>query len=299
MASGDILLYVLNGLYYATILYLVSLGLSLSFGVLNLLNMSHASFLGLGAYIAASTATIALGYLDSAWVSMAVILFVTPGITVIIAAVFERTVFAPLFDIDDTYQLLATFGLVLMLEDAMQFIWGSSPISVSGPLELFGQVSIFGSTYPVYNLFVISLFVVTAIIPFLLFNRTKLGKIAQAMAEDEEMVEALGLNVTRVRLVVFSVATGSAGLAGALMMPLASATPGLSIEYILLAFAVVVIGGLGSLRGAIVGSLLIGLIRSFGIAYFPQIELAIVFVIMAAIIFVKPEGLYGGSGVLK
>ncbi|EMA07993.1 MULTISPECIES: branched-chain amino acid ABC transporter permease [Haloferax] len=299
MAAGDILLYVFNGLYYAAILYLVSLGLSLTFGVMNLMNMSHAAFLGLGAYVAASLSKMAVGIVDSPVVPFLVMLVAAPAIIIVLAAVLERTVFSPLFEIDETYQLLGTFGVVLMLEDAMQFVWGSSPLSISGPLELLGRVPMFGNTYPVYNLLVIGIFGLAAVIPFLLFKRTKLGKIAQAIAEDEEMVEALGVDVSRVRLVVFSVATGFAGLGGALLMPLASATPGLSVEYILLAFAVVVIGGLGSLRGAIVGSILIGLIRSFGIAYIPELELAIVFLIMAGIILVKPEGLYGGKGVLE
>lgn len=299
MAIGEIINLVLNGLFYAAFLYMVSLGLSLVFGVLNLVNLQHASFLGLGAYVGASVSTLALTTFDSVIAPLVVILAVTPLIGVIIAIAMEKTVIAILYEIKEEYQMLATFGLLLMFEDIFTMIWGSNPVSNSTPVDALGSISIFGVQYPVYYLFVIGMFGITAYAPFVLFRRTKLGHIARAMAEDEEMVRMIGINTDRVRLIIFAVAAGLAALGGALLVPSSSAVPGLSVNYVVLAFAVTVIGGLGSLRGAIAGSLIIGLVRSFGIVYVPSVEMVIVFLIMIAMILVKPEGLFGGQGVIE
>lgn len=293
---SNVPLYVVNGLYYAAIVFLVSIGLSFTFGLLNLLNMAHASFMGIGAFVAASLATVA--FAQSSIAPFVIIVLVTPIIVGVIAVVFDRTIFRPLYEVDEEYQLLATFGLLLMLEDAMKVVWGTDPIRLSGPLESLGQVAFLGETYSLYYVFIIAMFVVTAIAPFVLFNRTQLGIIAQALSEEEEMVQALGINTNYVKLILLGVSAGLAGLGGALLVPVSAATTGMALDYVLLAFAVIVIGGLGSVRGAIVASLLIGLIRAFGIAFIPSLELALVFLLMALFITVKPEGLYGEEGVV-
>lgn len=299
MTAGEIINLVLNGLFYASFLYMVSLGLSLVFGVLNLVNLQHASFLGLGAYVGASVSTLALNSFDSIITPFIVILAVTPLIGIIVAIAMEKTVIDILYDISEEYQMLATFGLLLMFEDVFTMIWGTNPVSNSTPVDALGSITFLGVQYPVYYLIVISVFAITAYAPFVLFRRTKLGHIARAVAEDEEMVRMIGINTERVRLLIFALAAGLATLGGALLVPSASAVPGLSVNYVVLAFAVTVIGGLGSLRGAIAGSLLIGIVRSFGIVYIPSVELVVVYLIMIAMILIKPEGLFGGQGVIE
>lgn len=288
---------VLNGLYYASILYMVAMGITLVFNVLNLVNMAHAGFLALGAYLTVSFLSFGMLTQWGVVAALLVILIVVPAVVALIGVALDFTLFDPLYELEDTYQVLATFGLILILFDLIKVIWGAYPRNISGelnPLSMLGDIHLLGFTYPLYNLLIIFMFGITAILPLALFRWTKLGKISLAMAEDEKMLQTLGIKVRRIRLIVFGATAGFAGLGGALLIPFASATPELASSYIILSFVVVVIGGLGSLPGAIVASILIGVTRSVGISYFPQIELAIVYLVMAAVIILKPEGLFGG-----
>lgn len=302
MVLDSVMAHTFNGLYFAALLFFASVGLTLVFGVLNLLNMAHAAFFGLGAYVAVWT----LNNLGDITTSMILLLLslvlVIPVVIFVLSAALDRTVFAPLYGIEPVYQLLATFGVILMLDDVIKFIWGASPISVDGavnPSRQMGTVELLGASISAYRSFVILMFVVVAIGLYLMFLKTKLGKISQAMSEDYEMVQMLGINVGRVRLLIFSISIALAALGGALFVPFAVAAPAVTLEYVLLSFAVIVIGGLGSLKGVVVAALVIGLVRSFGIAYFPAIELAVVFALMAIVIIFKPRGLFGHEGVVE
>lgn len=300
LSIGTAVPLILNGLYFAAILYFVGLGLSLVFGVLNFVNLFHGAFLGIGAYVAASIVNDLIP-LGSGYTAFLAILIIAPLLVLIFGLVMERVFYRVVYNLDEEYQLLVTFGLVLMVEDPIQWIWGARPISLQSainPYITFGQVDLVGATYPIFNLLAIGLFVVGAYLPFLLFRRTKLGKIARAVSEDKEMAEALGINIDVIEVVVFGFAVFLAAVGGALLIPSASANATLALQYVILAFAVVVIGGLGSLKGAIAAALLIGMIRSFGVAFFPTFEPAIVFFTMAAVIVIMPEGLFGGEGVL-
>lgn len=291
---------ILNGLFFAAILYFVGLGLSLVFGVLNFVNLFHGAFLGIGAYVAANLVNDLLP-LGSGLTAFFAILIIAPLIVLVFGLLMERTFYRVVYDLDEEYQLLITFGLVLMVEDPIQWIWGARPISLQStinPYLTFGQVEILGATYPTFNLIAIILFALGAYLPFVLFRRTKLGKIARAVAEDKEMAEALGINISVIEVVVFGFAVLLAGFGGALLIPSASANATLALQYVVLAFAVVVIGGLGSIKGAIGAALLIGMIRSFGVAFIPTFEPAIVFLTMAGVIVILPQGLFGGEGVL-
>lgn len=302
MVLGSLIGNVFNGLYFAALLFFASVGLTLVFGVLNLLNMAHAAFYGLGAYVAVWT----LNYFSEVTTSMIVLLLLIviaiPVVVFVLSAVLDKTLFAPLYEIEPVYQLLATFGVILMLDDIIKFIWGASSIgvaSVANPSRQMGVISVLGMSFSAYRSFVILMFVLCAVGLYFMFVKTKLGKVSQAMSEDYEMVEMLGINVNRVRVLIFSISIAIAALGGALFVPFAVATPAVTLEYVLLSFAVIVIGGLGSLKGVVVAALLIGLVRSFGIAYFPAIELAIVFALMAVVIIFKPEGLFGHEGVVE
>jgi branched-chain amino acid transport system permease protein len=293
---------VFDGIYFAALLFFASVGLTLVFGVLNLLNMAHAAFYGFGAYVAVWT----LNSLGEVTTSMALLLLsivvAIPFVVFVLAGVLDRTLFAPLYEVEPVYQLLATFGVILMIDDVIKFLWGASPLTVdsaANPSRQMGAIEAFGVSVSAYRSFVILMFVLCAVGLYLMFVRTKLGKISQAMSEDYEMVEMLGINVTRIRMLVFSISVSIAALGGALFVPFAVATPAVTLEYVLLSFAVIVIGGLGSLKGVVVAALLVGLVRSFSIAYFPVIELAVVFALMAVVIIFRPEGLFGHEGVVE
>lgn len=293
------LVIVLNGLFSASTLFLLGTGLSLIFGILNFLNLSHAAFLTLGAFVGSSVIQAIAGSLNVGSTALFLIFLlalvvVVPVIVSLVGLGLEVTIFRRLYDVDVTYQLLATFGLILMLEDTMRFIWGGQPISATAPSNLLGNASILGRTYPLWPLLATAITAVIAAGLYYFFEETRLGKIARAMAEDPEIVRTTGIDTRAIHLRIFVLGVALAGLGGALLLPNASVTTGASIQYVILAFAVLVIGGLGSLKGAIVASILIAMIESFLTVFVPEIALAVVFVLMAAIMLVKPTGFYGG-----
>ena len=302
MPIGTFLGIAFDGLYFAALLFFASIGLTLVFGILNLLNMAHAAFYGFGAYVAVWTLNN-VGDVTTSMIALLLLLVVAiPIVVSVLAAALDKSVFAPLYEIEPVYQLLATFGVILMLDDIIKFIWGASPITVdsaTNPSRQMGTIDLLGMSVSAYRSFVILIAVLCAVGLYLMFVKTKLGKISQAMSEDYEMVQMLGINVNRVRVLIFSISVGIAALGGALFVPFAVATPAVTLEYVLLSFAVIVIGGLGNLKGVIAASLIIGLVRSFTIAQFPWAELAIVFALMAVVIIFKPEGLFGEQGVVE
>jgi branched-chain amino acid transport system permease protein len=291
---------ILNGLFGASTLFLLGTGLSIIYGMLNFMNLAHAAFLALGAYLSASLITAAsgaiggtLGFIGTFLVFMAVLLVAVPAIVSIVGLGLEQTIFKPLYGLEDDYQLLATFGVILMMEDSMKYIWGGLPVSQSAPSDLFGSFSMAGTTYPIWPIFATLLTAVVAVTLYYFFEETRLGKITLAMAEDEEVVKVTGIDTRSVHVKVYVIGVALAALGGALFLPTASVTTGLSLEFVILAFAVLVIGGLGSLKGAIVASLLLGFLQSFGDYYVPELSLAVVFLLMAAVMLVKPTGLFG------
>ncbi len=302
MPIGTFLGIAFDGLYFAALLFFASIGLTLVFGILNLLNMAHAAFYGFGAYLAVWTLNNIGDVTTSTVVLLAILVLAIPIVVFVLSAALDKSVFAPLYDIEPVYQLLATFGVILMLDDIIKFIWGASPISVDAatdPSRQLGSIELLGSSVSAYRSFVILIAVLCAVGLYLMFVKTKLGKISQAMSEDYEMVQMLGINVNRVRVLIFSISVALAALGGALFVPFAVAAPSVTLDYVLLSFAVIVIGGLGSLKGVVVAALLIGMVRSLGIAFFPAIELAIVFALMAVVIIFRPEGFFGHRGVVE
>lgn len=290
---------VFNALFLASVLFLVGTGLSIIYGMLNFLNLAHAAFMVLGAYISATLITRITGGLSGTgnvvlFIALLVALLIAvPVIVSAIGLAMERTLFQPIYGLEDDYQLLATFGIILMMEDSMKFIWGGQPVSATTPANILGGFDLFGSTYPIWSLFAIAVTAIVAGILYYFFERTRLGKITLAMAQDDEIVDAMGINTRSVHLKVYVIGIALAGLGGALYLPNASVTTGIALEFVILAFAVLVIGGLGSLKGAIAASLLIGFLRAFGTFYIPVLELAIVFLLMAAVMLIKPTGLFG------
>jgi branched-chain amino acid transport system permease protein len=207
--------------------------------------------------------------------------------------IMEKTLIRAMYKRTLEYQLLLTFGALLLLEDLIKMIWGGQALYASAPFDLLGKVEIRGSVYPVYFLLVIAITLCVGFLIWLFMGKTRLGIMLRAISLDREMATGLGLDIGRLSTLAFVLGSGLAGLAGALVIPTTPALLGIGMEPLIFAFIVVVVGGLGSLKGALVGALLVGLTRSYGIAIFPEIELPLLFLIAGVILVAKPQGLFG------
>jgi branched-chain amino acid transport system permease protein len=212
-----------------------------------------------------------------------------------VGVVVERGLLSFVYDRDETFQLLLTFAVVLMMEDAIRMTWGTSPQSTSGLYLTYGQIRVLGATVPVYNLIVIFASLVIALLIGWLLTRTEFGRIIRAAADNREMAEALGVDMRRVYAQVFTLGTALGTLGGALVIPTTVAMSEMGIELIVEAFAVVVIGGLGSMRGAFVGALIVGVLRSIAISVYPELEMLLIYLIVIAVLVLRPRGLFGGA----
>lgn len=290
-AISDVLL---TGLFNASIIFLVSAGLQVVFGVQRIFNLACGSFYALGAYLGIEFVERAIraGLADS--------LFIMPLILAGLALFFigpiiERGMLRFIYDKDESLQLLLTFALVLIFEDIIRMSWGTYPRSTGGLMLVWGRVSIGNITFPVYYLVVIlASFAIAGLIGYVILN-TKFGKIIRATAYNKEMAQAMGVNVGFIYLQVFTLGTVLGTLGGSLVIPTTAAVTEMAIDLIVLAFAVVVIGGLGSIKGAFVGSLVVGELRAVAITTYPEFELVLIYVIVIVVLILKPEGLFGGK----
>jgi branched-chain amino acid transport system permease protein len=284
-------IHALNALLYASVMFLIAGGLSLIYGVMRIVNLAHGNLYAFGAYVAAWAAGIALvslpvglGYLCLGAGAVA---------AAALGAVLEPTLLRPLYRRAEEYQLLITFGLLLILEDLMRLIWGPYPLSVSALFEALGSLSIGESIYPAYNLAVIVVGGLAAAGLWAFVYRTQFGVVLRATSQNMRMASALGVNVNRVYVQAFTLGCFMAGLGGAIVVPQQGAVLGMGVDALILAFVVVVIGGLGSLEGALVGALMVGIVREAGITFFPEIELAVLYLMAAIVLLVRPAGLFG------
>lgn len=289
MAASFLFGQFMGGLTTAMFLFLIASGLSLVFGVMRVINFAHGSFYMLGAYLAWQ----GVQWLHPTGAGFWLAALFAAGTVGVVGAVIERLFFRSLYGREELYQLLFTYALVLILGDAAKFLWGTEQLSVSTPPVLAGSVTLFGSTQPVYSLFIIAIGPAIALGCWLLLNRTGLGRIVRAAQMDREMLDALGTNVGTVYTGMFVFASCLAGLSGALVTPIQSIVPGMDVLIIVQAFIVVVIGGMGSLWGTFWGSVIYGQVLSFGILIFPGFSLFSVFALMAVILIVRPWGLFG------
>ena len=285
---------ILNSLFYASVLFLIAAGLSLIFGVMRIVNMAHGTFYAIGAFATAWMVTRAIAY--NVPVGLAFLLIPVGALVVaLVGAVIEPTLLRPFYRRAEEYQLLVTFGLLLILEDLMRFIWGGLPLSADPIMDLFPIIRIGGLIYPAYNLVVIGIGVLAAVGLWAGIYRTRFGVMLRATSQDRRMASALGINVGLVYVSAFAIGCFMAGLGGAIIVPTQAAVLGMGVDALVLAFVVVVIGGLGSLQGALVGALIVSFVRTAGIQFFPEIELAVLYLIAAAVLLVKPTGLFGSA----
>jgi len=283
-----------NALLYASILFLIAGGLSLIYGVMRIVNLAHGTLYAIGAYMAAWL----VGKGVAAGVSPVLLLLLLPvgaAIVGLVGAVMEPTLLRPMYRRAEEYQLLVTFGLLLMLEDAIRFVWGGTPLSAAVIMESLGSLRILGARYPTYNLVIIAVGLVSALLLWAFVYRTKFGVLLRATSQDMRMASSLGVNVRKVYVQAFALGCTMAGLGGAIIVPGQAAVLGMGTDALILAFVVVVVGGLGSLLGALIGALIVGVMRTVGIMFFPEIELAVLYLIAAVVLLVRPTGLFGAQ----
>ncbi len=282
---SDFPVFFLHGLAYAGLLFLVSAGLTLVFGMMNVLNFAHAAMYMLGAYFSYTM----LQATDQFWLS----LMVCPLLLFALGALIERFLLRRVHAHGHLHELLLTFGLAYIITEVVKWGWGNYPLAVNIRGFLGDTVEIIGITYPVYRIFIFVCAILVGIVMALILYKTRLGIILRAAVNDGEMVNALGVNVPRVFTGVFAFGAALSGFAGVIAGPLLSTYPGMAHEILIDAFVVIVVGGFGSLGGAVIASLLIGELQSFGVLLFPKLSLALVYLLMAAVLIIKPSGLFG------
>lgn len=287
MELSSFVLFVLNGLTFGMVLFLIASGLSLIFGVLGVLNFAHGTFYMLGAYLAYQ----GLRVFGDFWLALAL----APLLVAVFGAGMELLLLRPVYRRPVAYQLLLTFGVILVVIDVVKMVWGMGYYSVPFPAPLAGSVTILGRGYPRYNLFIIAVGLVVAGGMWLFLQRTRYGTLVRAAASNRKMAGALGVNVPGLFTVVFAFGSWLGGLGGALASPLGSLSLDMAVRIIVEAFAVVVIGGLGSWPGAVLGSILIGQFEAFGILLIPRFHMAFIFMLMAVVLIARPRGLLGSS----
>src|SRR5262245_47572539 len=287
-----LIIQILNSLFYASVLFLIAAGLSLIFGVMRIVNMAHGTFYAVGAFATAWLVARAVAYgVPVGWAFLLIPL--GAGLVALLGVVVEPLLLRPFYRRAEEYQLLVTFGLLLILEDVIRFLWGGLPLSADAVMDVLPILRIGGLIYPAYNLVVIGIGVAAAVVLWAVIYRTKFGVMLRATSQDRRMASALGLNVGLVYVSAFAIGCFMAGLGGAIIVPTQAAVLGMGIDALVLAFVVVVIGGLGSLQGALVGALIVSFVRTAGIQFFPEIELAVLYLLAAVLLLVKLTGLFG------
>ncbi|MBI1847670.1 MAG: branched-chain amino acid ABC transporter permease [Candidatus Rokubacteria bacterium] len=286
-----LLIHLLNSLLFASVLFLTAGGLSLIYGVMRIVNLAHGNLYAFGAYV---TAWAIGGVLAGAPTPLLYLLLPAGAVAAaLLGAALEPTLLRPFYKRAEEYQLLVTFGLLMILEDLMRLLWGPYPLSASALWENSGSVTISGNPYPNYNLVVIAIGLVAAVFLWAFVYKTKFGVVLRATSQDMRMASALGIDVNRVYVQAFTLGCFMAGLGGAMIVPRDSAVLGMGVDALVLAFIVVVIGGLGSLEGALAGALIVGVVRELGITFFAEIELAVLYLIAVLVLLARPAGLFG------
>ena len=281
---GFLLTQTLNGLSFGALLFLLSSGLSLIFGAMKIVNVAHGSYYMLGAYIGLSVITRTHNFLLG--------LIVGSLIIAVIGLAMER-IFLRKFPLQDLPQMMLTMGFALVFRDLALLIWGGDPYNLPSPAFLIGSIDLHGVVFPIYRLFVILIAVIVAILLWMFNEKTLVGAKLRAAVDDYEMAGGVGVNVPLVSGLMFAMGAFLAAFGGVMGGPIFGVYPGVDFEFLPLAFVVTIVGGMGSLKGAAVGSLLVGLIDNFGKALVPELSYFTLFAPMAIVLAIKPTGLFG------
>lgn len=273
----------LNGLQLASLLFLLAVGLSVVFGLMNFINLAHGTLYMLGAYFGLSVVRATESY----WLALAL----APLGVALVGAVLHALLLRRMQDAGAMRQVLVTFGLLFVGLDAVRFVWGDYNHAIAAPAPLAGSVTVLGEAYPAYRLFVIGLGLAVLALLHLALERTRLGAVVRAGVDDRETAAALGLDVGRAFFMVFCLGCALAGLAGVVAAPVLSIYPGMDISILILTLIVVIVGGPGSLAGAAVGALLVGMVETFGQVLAPEYAGVALYGLMALVLLARPGGL--------
>ena len=290
MDLATFLIQCLNSLQYGLLLFLVASGLTLIFGIMGVINLAHGSFYMIGAYMAYALAPIVAATFGGGFFAT---LAVGAVLAVALGYVLEWAFFSFLYEREHLQQVLMTYGLILVFEEMRSLLVGDDVHGVQMPEALAGSLPL-GElmTYPVYRLFVSAVCLALALAMFLVFTRTRLGMMIRAGSTNREMVQSLGIDIKFLYRIVFAAGVALAVLAGMVASPVSSVYPGMGNQVLIICFVVVVIGGIGSIRGALLAALLIGVVDTFGKVVFPQAAGVLVYLLMALILLWKPDGLF-------
>lgn len=290
MEISTFLIQCLNALQYGLLLFLVASGLTLIFGIMGVINLAHGSFYMIGSYMAYALAPVVAATFGGGFMAALVVGLV---LTVLLGYVLEWAFFSFLYDREHLQQVLMTYGLILVFEEFRSLLVGDDVHGVDPPPWLAGSFALGDvMTYPIYRLFISGVCVAVALLLYFVFTRTRLGMMIRAGSTNREMVQSLGIDIKFLYRVVFAAGVALAALAGMVAAPVSSVYPGMGNQVLIICFVVVVIGGIGSIRGALLASLLIGLVDTFGKVFFPQAAGVLVYVLMALVLLWKPDGLF-------
>ena len=305
MSTALLLIQVLNGLQLGVLLFLVAAGLTLVFGVMDFINLAHGVQYMLGAYLAVTFYALTGSFLAALVLALVAAL--------VLGLALEFLVFRHLYDRDHLDHVIATFGVILCLNHGVKVVWGAAPLSLPVPEALSGSIQLMGLGYPVWRLAIIASGLAVALALYLLVTRTRIGMLVRAGATNARMVSALGVDIRALFAVVFGFGVMLAGFAGIMVAPILSVEPGMGDTVLILAFVVIVIGGIGSIRGAFLAALIIGLVDTLGRSYAvdvlrlvmapsparmvgPAIASMLIYVLMAVVLYFRPTGLFPARG---
>jgi branched-chain amino acid transport system permease protein len=283
----------IDGITFASWLFLVSAGITFIFGVLRILNIAHGSLYAIGAYLGATFILELAGQDQRSWMTMPLLLVAAIAVGLTVGPLIERVFLRRIYGEDEVIGLLTTFALFLILEDVVRLIWGIEPYVVDGPFRMLGRLRIAGIAFAGYPFLLTGIAVVAGFGLRLVIHHTVFGRQVTCVITDREMAGALGINVPRIDLMAFALGTFLAALGGAFTAPMMSVEPGMGVSVIVLAFAVVGIGGLGSAGGAALGCVVVGIARATAVQLLPELELFVVYALMVAVLLWRPQGLFG------
>jgi branched-chain amino acid transport system permease protein len=298
-AMSDLLTILMDAILYSSWLFTIAIGLTLIYGVMKILNMAHGSLYALGAYTAATFVGYWLSHGYAPLGSYGIMALAAIIIGLVMGPLIERGLLRFLYGKDEILLLIVTFGLFLILEDVIKLIWGVDSYFVSEPYVLLGSFDFAGWSYPVYNIIIVGVALAAGIGMLWVLKYTRQGKLLLAVIHNREISLAMGIKVDRFYLMTFTVGVMLAAIGGVVTAPTVSMVPGMGVEVIILAFAVAVIGGLGSFQGAALGSLIVGLVRSLAVRYLPELELFSIYIVMALVLLFKPQGLFSSTEARK
>ena len=284
---------VFDALSYGATLFLLSIGLTVVFGVLRVLNISHGGIYALGAYMGTWLALWVLGEKFSPWMTYPALILGALFIGFTVGPIIERVFLRRIYGADMHIQLLLTFSILLILDDAMKLIWGMEPIFVSDPYSLLGSFSVVGIIYPWYDFALVGVSIIFGGLLIWVVRATSYGKLVTSVINDRECSTAVGINVNVIYTVAFTVGSLAAALGGCLIAPMIAVVPLFALEVVVLAFAVIAIGGMGSLEGAALGAMIVSFARALAIHLAPEFDLVAIYVIMILVLAFRPQGLFG------